>query len=95
MALPPSVGRDALKLTILTATRSGDVRNAVWGEFDLDNAVWSIPAARTKMKEAHIVPLAAPVVMVLPRLHRQQLELDGEVKPDRVLFSHFWRAGDQ
>jgi integrase len=32
------------------------------GEFDLDKAVWSIPASRMKMKEAHVVPLApAPV----------------------------------
>jgi integrase len=89
MALPPSVGRDALKLTILTATRSGEVRNAVWGEFDLDNAVWSIPAARMKMKEAHVVPLARPAVELLRRVYREQLELDGEVKPDRVLFSHY------
>lgn len=89
MALPASVGRDALKLTVLTATRSGEVRNAVWGEFDLDKAIWSIPAARMKMKEAHLVPLAAPAVELLRRLHREQLELDGEVKPDRVLFSHY------
>jgi integrase len=89
MALPPSVGRDALKLTILTATRSGEVRNAVWGEFDLDNSIWSIPAARMKMKEPHVVPLAAPAVELLHRLHREQLELDGDVKPGRVLFSYF------
>jgi integrase len=89
LALPPSVGRDALKLTILTATRSGEVRNAVWGEFDLDNAVWSIPAARMKMKEAHLVPLAGPVVTLLRRLQQEQLDLDGQVSPDRVLFSHY------
>lgn len=87
--LGPTVGRDALKLTILTGTRSGEVRYAVWGEFDLDNAVWSIPAARMKMKEPHLVPLSSAAVALMRRLHREQLELDGEVKPDQVVFSHY------
>jgi integrase len=65
MTLTPSVGRDALKLTVLTATRSGEVRNAVWSEFDLDKAVWSIPAERMKMKEPHVVPLATAAVALM------------------------------
>jgi integrase len=89
MALPPSVGRDALKLTVLTATRSGEVRGAVWGEFDLDNAIWSIPAARMKMKEPHVVPLAEPAVGLLRRLRDEQLALDGEIRPERIVFTHY------
>jgi len=89
MSLMPSVGRDALQLTVLTATRSGEVRNAVWGEFDLDNGIWCIPAARMKMKEAHIVPLAPAAITLLERLRAEQLALDGEVKPDRLVFTHF------
>jgi integrase len=89
MSLTPSVGRDALKLTVLTACRSGEVRNAVWGEFDLDHAVWSIPAARMKMKEAHVVPLAPPAVVLLRRLRTERVSLDGEVKADRLIFTHF------
>lgn len=89
MALTPSVGRDALKLTVLTACRSGEVRNAVWAEFDLERAVWSIPAVRMKMKEAHVVPLAPAAVLLLRRLYREQLALDGEVRADRLIFTHF------
>ncbi|HEY5713237.1 MAG TPA: integrase arm-type DNA-binding domain-containing protein [Allosphingosinicella sp.] len=89
MGLPPSVGRDGLKLTVLTATRSGEVRNAVWGEFDLDNAIWTIPAARMKMKEAHGVPLAKPAIALLRRLHDEQLAVDGEIRPDRAIFTHY------
>jgi integrase len=89
MSLPPSIGRDALKLTVLTATRSGEVRNAVWGEFDLDKGIWSIPAARMKMKEGHIVPLAPASVELMRRLYAEQLALDGEVKPDRPMFTHY------
>lgn len=89
MTLPPSVGRDALKLTILTATRSGEVRGAVWGEFDLDKAIWAIPAARMKMKEGHLVPLAEPAVTLLRRLRDEQLALDGAIAPGRALFTHY------
>ncbi|HTU13079.1 MAG TPA: integrase arm-type DNA-binding domain-containing protein [Allosphingosinicella sp.] len=89
MALPPSVGRDALKLTVLTATRSGEVRGAVWGEFDLDEAIWSIPAERMKMKEPHVVPLTEPAVTLLRRLREEQLALDGEIRPDRIVFTHY------
>ena len=89
MALPPSVGRDALKLTVLTATRSGEVRGAVWGELDLDKAIWSIPAERMKMKEPHVVPLAKPAVALLRRLRGEQLALDGEIRPDRIVFTHY------
>ncbi|HEX8585839.1 MAG TPA: site-specific integrase [Allosphingosinicella sp.] len=89
MSLTPSVGRDALKLTVLTAARSGEVRNAVWGELDLQKAVWSIPAERMKMKEPHVVPLAPAAVALLRRLYREQLALDGEVKPERLIFTHF------
>lgn len=89
MALMPSVGRDALKLTVLTATRSGEVRNAVWGEFDLDKAIWSIPAERMKMKESHVVPLAPAAVALMRRLHDEQLVLDGEAKPERLIFTHY------
>lgn len=88
-SLLPSVGRDALKLTILTACRSGEVRNAVWAEFDLERAVWSIPAERMKMKEAHVVPLAPAAVALMRRLYQEQIALDGAVRPDRLIFTHY------
>lgn len=89
MSLTPSVGRDALQLTVLTATRSGEVRNAVWGEFDLEKAIWAIPAERMKMKEEHVVPLVPAAVELMRRLCDEQLVLDGEVKPDRLVFTHY------
>lgn len=77
--IPSTLGRDALRLTVLTAVRSNETRKATWGEFDLDKAVWSIPGARMKMKEAHVVPLA-PAAVKLPRALRQRhLELHGKV----------------
>lgn len=66
-ALPDTAGRDALLFTICNAVRSGETRLAVWPEFDLDTAIWSIPAARMKMRQPHVVPLSPAAVAVLRR----------------------------
>ncbi len=87
MALPSTLGRDALKLTILTAVRSNETRYATWGEFDLDVGFWSIPAARMKMKEAHIVPLASSAVKLLRQLREKQIEIAGEPTSATLLFT--------
>ena len=55
----------ALRLLMLTATRPGDVRGARWAEFDLDAALWTIPAKRMKMGHEHRVPLAVQAVALL------------------------------
>ena len=55
----------ALRFTILTAARAGEVIGARWSEFDLTRAVWSIPAGRMKMKRPHRVPLSPAALAVL------------------------------
>ncbi len=55
----------ALRLLMLTATRPGEVRGARWAEFDLDAAMWIIPAERMKMRHEHRVPLSRQAVEVL------------------------------
>jgi len=62
-----TAGRDALLFTIYTAARSGETRFASWPEFNLQKAVWSIPAERMKAGEAHVVPLSEPVLEILRR----------------------------
>ena len=57
--------RHALRLLILTATRPGETRGARWVEFDLDAALWIIPAERMKMRTEHRVPLSSQAVEVL------------------------------
>jgi integrase len=66
-ALPDTAGRDALLFTIYNAVRSGETRLATWPEFNLDAAIWSIPAARMKMRQPHVVPLSAEAVAILRR----------------------------
>ena len=58
----------ALRLAPLVFVRPGELRRAEWAEFDLDEAVWRIPAARMKMRDAHIVPLARQAIAILREL---------------------------
>ena len=53
------IAAKAVELAILTACRSGEVRLAAWAEFDLEAALWVIPAERMKAKREHRVPLSA------------------------------------
>ena len=57
--------RLAFEFLVLTATRSGEVRNARWEEIDHDAAVWTIPAARMKNGREHRVPLSDRALEVL------------------------------
>lgn len=46
-----------IEFLILTAARSGEVRNAEWGE--IQGSLWTIPAERMKAGVTHRVPLSA------------------------------------
>ncbi|MBS0253625.1 MAG: tyrosine-type recombinase/integrase [Proteobacteria bacterium] len=51
-------GALALRVAILTAARSGEVRGATWDEVDLKAEIWTIPAERMKARRIHRVPLS-------------------------------------
>ncbi len=55
----------ALHMLMLTATRPGEVRGALWSEFDMEAALWVIPAERMKMRTEHRVPLSRQALEVL------------------------------
>ncbi len=61
-------GADMLHLAILCASRSGEVRAARWSEFDLEAAIWTIPASRMKANQRHAVPLSEPALDLLRRV---------------------------
>ena len=63
------VVRTALKLAPLLFVRPGELRQAEWAEFDLDNVQWRIPGSKMKMREEHIVPLPSQAVAILHELH--------------------------
>ncbi|GGB94587.1 hypothetical protein GCM10011494_11320 [Novosphingobium endophyticum] len=65
--------RDALTFTLLTWSRTGETRFAVWDEFedlDGDEPLWRIPPERMKMRREHLVPLSRQVVDILHRRRR-------------------------
>lgn len=64
------MGARALEFAILTAARSGEVRGAVWSEFDLEAGVWVVPAERMKAESEHRVPLSADALALLIGLDR-------------------------
>lgn len=72
------MGALALEFAILTAARSGEVRGATWGEFDLVGKVWTIPGSRMKAGNEHRIPLSAPALAVLAKL--------AQGKPEDVVF---------
>jgi integrase len=62
----------ALELAVLTATRTNEVLNARWAEFDFDAGVWTIPAARMKAKKEHRVALSCRALQILEELSEAQ-----------------------
>ncbi len=60
----------ALKLLILTWTRTSEVTGAKWGEFDLDAGIWIIPAERMKGGDPHTVYLSTQAVTLLRDLKK-------------------------
>ncbi|HEA0187184.1 TPA: tyrosine-type recombinase/integrase, partial [Escherichia coli] len=58
----------ATKLLMVTGVRTIELRAALWQEFDLDNAIWEIPAEKMKMRRPHLVPLSTQVLGFLNEL---------------------------
>jgi integrase len=62
--------RAALRLAPHVFVRPGELRQAEWQEFELDRALWSIPAAKTKMRRPHFVPLSRQSLDILVELKK-------------------------
>jgi len=58
----------AFRLQWLTLARPNEVLGAQWSEFDLDAAVWRIPAERMKMRIEHRMPLPTQAVEILRKV---------------------------
>jgi Integrase len=57
--------RIGLHLLSMLACRPSEIREAQWDEFDLDKALWTIPAERMKRRREHLVPLPRQAVELL------------------------------
>lgn len=65
----------ALALVMFSAGRAGECVQAEWPEFNLDKALWTVPAIRMKGKlkgsKEHLVPLPRQLVEMLRELKRR------------------------
>jgi len=58
----------AMQLAPHVFVRPGELRHAEWAEFDLEGALWTIPAGKTKMRKVHLVPLSRQSIAILEDL---------------------------
>lgn len=59
----------AFRLMWLTLCRPSEAAEAEWQEFDLDAAIWRIPAERMKKRRDHAIPLPRQAVEILRAMH--------------------------
>ncbi len=70
----------AMQLAPHVFVRPGELRHAEWSEFDLEGALWTIAAGKTKMRKDHLVPLSRQSIEILEDL-RTLTGPDGYVFP--------------
>ncbi len=76
----PATAARALEFAILTAARTGEVIGMTWGEVDLENRLWTIPALRMKAEAEHAVPLTDRAMTLLGALRPEN------PKPHQLVF---------
>jgi integrase len=88
----PGMAARALEFAILSASRTGEVLGARWGEIDLAAKVWTVPADRMKAGREHRVPLSSPALAVLETVQPLALMRDGKPDPVAPVFPGLRRA---
>lgn len=76
----------ALKLMAYLFPRPGELRFAEWKEFNLEKALWTVPAARMKMRKEHRVPLPVQALAILK-------ELEGVTGGGKLVFPGYGVSG--
>jgi integrase len=74
-----SITHTALRLLPHVFVRPGELRYAEWADFDLEKAVWTIPAHKTKMRRIHAIPLS-----------RQSLDIIASIETDAGFSSYLF-----
>lgn len=88
--------RTALKLMAMLYSRPGELRLARWSEFDLERAVWTIPASRAKMRREHRKPLPGPALSILNEIRagrgNDDLVIESDLAPGRPISENTMNA---
>ena len=72
-----------LEFIVLTVARFNEARAALWREFDLETAVWTVPASRMKMRKKYSVPLSSRALAILTEARSL---CRGSCRPDDFVF---------
>ena len=75
----------ALEFAILTAARTGEVIGARWGEMDLLDRTWTLPAERMKAGKEQRVPLSVRALAILEEMQPHRHGEDACVFPGAKL----------
>jgi integrase len=62
---------NVVRLLLLTGARRGEVLGARWDQFDLTKGTWTKPAAFTKQRQEHYVPLSAAARLLLSTMRTE------------------------
>jgi integrase len=66
-----------IRLAICLGSRRAEIGGLAWSELDLERGTWTLPAARSKNKRAHtlpLMPIALAIINSVPRMaSRDQL----------------------
>lgn len=93
--------KSAIRILLLTGVRTGELRNATWSQFDLDNALWTIPPEGVKQLQKvirakggdkvppYLVPLSRQAVEEVRKVHqltgRYKLLIAGRSDPSKPI----------
>jgi integrase len=73
---------DCIRLILLTGCRPGEAMLATWRQFDSQPGYWIKPAATTKQRREHRLPLSAPALQLLAEIRAAR----GDVDPGEFVF---------
>lgn len=77
-------GADIIRLILLTGARLGEVLNAKWSQFDLENGTWTKRSGETKQVKLHVVPLSPPAHELLKRVYAEARDEKGKLASEWV-----------
>jgi integrase len=67
---PGHVTAYAFKFLLITGARKGEVLNATWDQFDLENGVWSKPSHLTKQDKKEHLPISSKALELLEEIKK-------------------------
>ena len=80
------VGALALEFTILACARTSETLGATYDEFDMDEALWIVPANRIKAGKEHRVPLSKAAMTVLHKVRESTEKIGGAAAASEFVF---------